>query len=57
MKNAALLELLISSTIGAYCLVRAIGVMPAAIEQAKQILLLGAERTRRIEEMLETESE
>jgi len=49
------IELLLCSTIGAYCVWRCYAVLPLAIAEAHTLVRMAMERTRRVEEALEVE--
>jgi len=49
------IELLLCSTIGAYCVWRCYAVLPLAIAEAHALVHIARERTRRVEEALEVE--
>ena len=49
------LELLLCGTIGVYCLVRCLAVMPAAVAEARALVAAAMERQRRVGEQLEAE--
>ena len=57
MKNAALIEMLICGTVGLYCVTRMYVLLPAAMQQARQIVQMAVRRQERYEELLETELE
>jgi len=48
-----LLELLICSTIGSYCLWRAASVLPRALAEAHAVVRMAVERRREIEQLEE----
>jgi hypothetical protein len=48
-----LVELLICSTIGSYCLWRAASVLPRALAEAHAVVRMATERRREIEELQE----
>lgn len=48
-----LLELLICSTIGSYCLWRAASVLPRALAEARSVVRMAVERRREIEQLEE----
>ena len=51
MRN--IIELLICSTIGSYCLWRAAGVLPKAMAEAHAVVRMATERRREIDELQE----
>ena len=55
MKNAALIEMLICGTVGLYCVTRMYVLLPAAMQQARQIVQMAIKRQERYEELLEPE--
>ena len=57
MKNAALIEMLICGTVGLYCVTRMYVLLPAAMQQAREIVQMAVRRQERYEELLETELE
>jgi hypothetical protein len=52
-----ILELLICSTIGIYCLLRCASLAPAAIAEAHAVMAAAFDRQRRIEEVLDPEGD